>query len=186
MNTLFALVLLIFVLLGGVGMLISIYNRIVMLRHHVDKAFANIEVLLKQRVDELPELVKVVKASAGYEQQTLQQLTELRTAFINAGTQEEKITLVNRMDGALKSLFAVAENYPDLKASRAYQQLQRRISQLEDNIADRREFFNESVTLYNVGINEFPNLILARLLRYPPQPLLQFAPEETRYTGIAL
>ena len=186
MNTFIALALVAFVLVGGGGLLISIYNRLVMLRHGVDKAFANIDVLLKQRVDELPELVKVVKASVEYERETLMRLTALRTAFLNSTDREDKVALANQLDGALKSLFAVAENYPALRANRSFTQLQKRISELEDQIADRREFFNESVTLYNVGIAEFPNLILARLLHYTPCTLLQIHPDETRYAGIAL
>ena len=186
MNSVIALALAIFVLIGSGGLLISVYNRLVMLRHGVDKAFANIDVLLKQRVDELPELVKVVKASVEYERETLMQLTALRTAFLNRTDSEGKVALANQMEGALKSLFAVAENYPELRANRSFIQLQRRISALEDQIADRREFFNESVTLYNVGINEFPNLILARLLNYPQRSLLQIHPDETRYAGITL
>lgn len=186
MNILIASALVIFVLIGSGGLLISIYNRLVMLRHGVDKAFVNIDVLLKQRVDELPELVKVVKACVGYERETLMQLTTLRTAFLNTRDQEEKIALANQMDGALKSLFAVTENYPQLRANRAFSQLQKRISELEDHIADRREFFNESVTLYNVGIREFPAVILAWLLNYSPRSLLQIHPDETRYAGITL
>lgn len=186
MNNVFALIFVLFVLMGSGGMIISLYNRLVMLRHGVDKAFANIDVLLKQRVDELPELVKVVNASVAYEQDTLTRLTELRTAFLNCQGQDEKVALSNQMNGALKQLFAVAENYPELRASRAFSQLQRRISELEDQIADRREFFNESVTLYNVGISEFPNVILARVLNYSPRSLLLITAEETRYAGITL
>lgn len=186
MNLFIALFIVALVLLGCGGMLVSIYNRLVMLRHNVDKAFANIDVLLKQRVDELPELLKVVKASTAYEQQTLQQLTELRTAWLSATRREEKVALANEINGALKSLFAVAENYPQLQANQSFLQLQQRISELEAQIADRREFFNESVTLYNVGIDEFPSLILARLMHYQPHPLLQITAEETRYAGITL
>ncbi|HAT1682922.1 TPA: LemA family protein [Klebsiella oxytoca] len=186
MNLFLAILIIMLVLAGSTGQLISTYNQLVALKHNMNKSFANIDVLLRQRADELPELIKVVKASQAYEQQTLHQLTELRTAFLNCVNREEKVTLTNQMNGAIKSLFAVAENYPELQVSRAFIELQKRISLLEDQIADRREFFNESVTLYNVGINEFPALILARLLNYRVQSLLQIQSEETHYDGVTL
>jgi hypothetical protein len=125
MNTLLAFFIIVFVVIGCVGMLVSLYNRLVMLRHNVDKSFANIDVLLKQRVDELPELLKVVKASTEYEKDTLLQLTQLRTAWLASNRSEDKVRLSNELNHALKGLFAVAENYPQLKASRGFIQLQR-------------------------------------------------------------
>ncbi|ASG86631.1 LemA family protein [Salmonella enterica] len=186
MNLFIALIIVALVLLGSGGMLASLYNRLVMLRHNIDKSFANIDVLLKQRVDELPELVNVIKASAAYEQQTLQQLTELRVSWLNSSQHDEKVALANKMNVALTRLFATAESYPQLRANQSFLRLQQRISELEEQIADRREFFNESVTLYNVGINEFPNFLLAKLMGYQPHPLLHITAEETHYAGITL
>lgn len=184
MNYLIALFIVVFVMIGCGSMLVSLYNRLILLRHNVDKSFANIDVLLKQRVDELPELLKVVKASAAYEKETLQQLTELRTTWLASSRFEDKVAVSNELNHALKGLFAVAENYPQLRVNRGFLQLQQRISALEEQIADRREFFNESVTLYNIGINEFPNMIMAKLMRYQPKPLLEISSQETQYAGL--
>ncbi|WP_044177940.1 LemA family protein [Phytobacter massiliensis] len=186
MNNFIALIILILIVIGCASMLISLYNRLVMLRLNVDKSFANIDVLLKQRVDELPELVKVVKASAAFEQETLMQLTTLRMSYLESKNGAEKVKLNNQLNSGLKDLFALAESYPQLRTNQNYQRLQSRISEIEDHIADRREFFNESVTLYNVGINEFPAIILARLMGYQNQPLLQISAQEKEYAGLTL
>lgn len=152
------------VVLGLLNVLVSTYNRLVMLRNNVDKSFGNIDVLLKQRADEIPDLIKVVKESTKYEEGMLTKLTELRTQFLNANSMEEKIEISNELQHQLKSVFAVAENYPDLKANQNFLMLQTRVSQLEDAIADRRELYNESVNMYNIGIAEFPNFILAKMM----------------------
>lgn len=184
MNLFIALFIVILVIFGCGSMLVSAYNRLVMLRYNIDKSFANIDVLLKQRVDELPELVKVVKACTAYEQNILQELTALRTEWLSCTQREKKVTLANEMNNALTNIFATAESYPHLQANKNFIQLQRRISELEVQIVDRRELFNECVTLYNVGINEFPNLLLARPMHYLPHPLLHITEKETYYAGI--
>jgi len=163
---------------------INIYNSIVMLSQNVDKAFANIDVLLKQRVDEIPNLVKVVKANTAYESELLEKLVQLRTQFLNATDANAKIDLNNQLQQQLSRVIAIAENYPTLKANEAFLQLQQRVSELEDKIADRREYYNESVNLYNVGIKVFPNFIFANLMRYQPKPLLAITPAETAYNGV--
>ena len=145
----------------------------------------NIDVLLKQRADEIPNLVKVVKESMRFEESMLTKLTELRTQFLNANSPEEKVELSNQMQTQLKSVLAVAENYPDIKTSQNFQMLQGRVSQIEDAIADRREFYNESVTMYNIGIAEFPNLLLAKPMMYGKKQLLQISEQEKKYDGIA-
>ena len=150
-----AYVILGLVVLGLLNVIVSTYNRLVMLRNNVDKSFVNIDVLLKQRADEIPNLIKVVKESMRFEESMLTKLTELRTNFLNANSAEEKVELSNQMQNQLRSIFAVAENYPDIKSNQNFQLLQNRVSQIEDAIADRREFYNESVTMYNIGISEF-------------------------------
>ena len=185
MIQIFAYVIIGLVILGLLNVIVSTYNRLVMLKNNVDKAFMNIDVLLKQRADEIPNLVKVVKESMRFEESMLTKLTELRTQFLNADSPEEKVDLSNQMQTQLKSVFAVAENYPDIKTSQNFLSLQGRVSQIEDAIADRREFYNESVTMYNIGIAEFPNLLLAKPMMYSKKQLLQISEQEKKYDGIA-
>jgi len=185
MIQIFAYVIIGLVVLGLLNVIVSTYNRLVMLRNNVDKSFVNIDVLLKQRADEIPNLIKVVQESMRFEESMLTKLTELRTNFLNANSPEEKVKLSNQMQNQLKSIFAVAENYPDIKTNQNFQLLQNRVSQIEDAIADRREFYNESVTMYNIGIQEFPNFILAKLMLYGKKQLLQISEQEKKYDGIA-
>ncbi|MEO5910172.1 MAG: LemA family protein [Pelobium sp.] len=185
MIQIFAYVIIGLVILGLANIIISTFNRLVMLRNNVDKSFGNIDILLKQRADEIPNLIKVVKESTKYEESLLTSLTQLRTDFLATASPEEKIKLSNEMQKQMKSFFAVAENYPDLKANQNFQLLQNRVSQIEDAISDRRELYNESVNMYNIGIAEFPNLILAKILLYPRKELLQISEEEKKYDGIS-
>ncbi len=172
------------ILVGIVSGLINIYNRIVFLNNNVDKSFANIDVLLKQRADEIPNVIRVVKQSTKYEENMLIRLTDLRTSFLSAQKTDEKIAIANEMTQALKTVFAVSENYPQLQGSQSFIELQKRVSQIEDNIADRREFYNESIALYNTGIQEFPNVILAKIMGYTKRHLLEISEAEKAYEGI--
>lgn len=173
------------VILGLLNVLVSTYNQLVMLCNNVDKSFGNIDVLLKQRADEIPNLIKVVKESMKYEETMLTKLTDMRTRFLNANSTEEKVKLSNEMQNQMKSIFAVSENYPDLKTNQNFQLLQNRVSQIEDAISDRRELYNESVNMYNIGIAEFPNFILAKIMLYGKKQLLQITEQEKKYDGIA-
>ena len=179
-----ALVIVGLILLGLVNYLISLYNKLVMLKNNIAKSFANIDVLLKQRADEIPNLIQVVKEYQRYEGDLLEKLTRLRTNYLNATDIEEKVTLTNDIEKTLKSVIAVSENYPDLKANATFLKLQARVSELEDHIADRREFYNESVNMYNIGIAEFPALIYAKLMGYKERSLLQISDEEKKYDGV--
>ena len=173
------LVALAFVLLGVIGAAVGIYNHLVQLHFNIDKAWANIDVILKQRRDELPKLVDTCKGYMKYEQALLEKITAARSAFLSASTPDERVKAENEISRALKSLFAVAENYPDLKANQGFFQLQGRISSLESGIADRRELFNESVNLYNIKIHQFPDLLLARMMGYAKRQLLEIPSAET-------
>lgn len=163
---------------------IRIYNKLVALKNNYEKAFRNIDVILMQRAEEVPELVKVASKFMEHETAMLTNLTKLRTDFLNAKTVEEKIENANEFSKSMKSLFAVSENYPTLSSNNNFLELQKRVSQMEDKIADRREFFNDSINLYNVGIEEFPNFILARMLGYKTKSLFDVTPEEKKYDGI--
>lgn len=172
------------IIIGIISYFIGLYNRIVMLKNNILKSFANIDVLLKQRADEVPNLVEVVKGYQKYESKTLEQITQLRSRYLNTKDINEKINISNHIGKTLQSLIAVSENYPDLKASKAFLKLQTRISELENHIADRREFYNESVNMYNLGIEEFPALIVAKLMRYKRASMLQISEEDMKYDGI--
>jgi len=184
METIIAIAILILIIVGLASVLIRTYNRLVMLKFNVEKAFANIDVLLKQRADEIPNLITTVKEHASYEKGTLQKLTNLRTQFLNAQNPNEKVEKYNEIQSTMTKVLAVAENYPDLKANTSFITLQNRVSELEDHIADRREFFNESVNMYNIGIKEFPNLVIAGSMGYKEKHLLAISEAEKKYDGV--
>ena len=165
---------------------ITIYNSLVRLRNDIDKAWSNIDVLLKQRHDELPKLIETCKGYMQYEQKTFQLVTEARTAFLRAGSVTEKAQADNMMTGALKTLFAVAEKYPDLKANNNFMQLQGRISELEERIADRREFFNDDVNTYNIRIQQLPDVFVAKLLSLQRRDLFKVSDEDRRDVEVKL
>lgn len=184
MGTIIAFVILGIIVVGIVSGGITVYNRLVMLYHNVDKNFANIDVILKQRVDEIPNLVAIVNETRRYEESLLQQLTQLRTAYLSSRLPEEKVKLANETEKLLHSFFAVSENYPELKGVESFRTLQLRVSALEDMLSDRRELYNESVNMYNIGIHEIPALFFARLMGYTDKSLLNIPEEEKRYDGI--
>jgi LemA protein len=169
------------VILAVVGLVVyltTIYNSLVRLKNDIDKAWANIDVLLKQRHDELPKLIETCKGYMQYEQKTFQLVTEARTAFMKASSVAEKAQADNLISGALKSLFAVAENYPELKANNNFMQLQKRISELEEKIADRREFFNDDVNTYNIRIQQLPDVFIAHQMHLQRRDLFKVTEED--------
>ena len=184
MTKLIAVIILGLIILWLISSFISMYNRLVMLKNNVTKSFANIDVLLKQRADEIPNLIKVVKEYMKYEGDVLNKLTELRTSYMESQSINEKISLSGEIDKNMRSIMAVSENYPNLKANDTFLSLHGRVSALEDNIADRREFYNESVNMYNIGIAEFPDFLLAKLLRYKEMSMLHISEEEKKYDGV--
>ena len=161
--------------------LVSVYNGLVSLKHSVSKAWANIDVLLKQRHDELPKLVETCKQYMKFEQETLEKVMQARSSVASA-RQQGDIPALGQAEGALRmglgSLFAVAEAYPELKADQTFQHLQTRITGLENDIADRREFYNESVNNNNVRIEQFPDILIARFFNFKEHSLLEFADDE--------
>nr|MBN2277560.1 LemA family protein [candidate division Zixibacteria bacterium] len=167
-----ALALLIIVI---IGYFIAIYNSLVRLKNNINKAWSNIDVLLKQRHDELTKLLNTVKGYMQYEEKVLTKVTEARTAFMNAQSVADKAKADGMIAGALKTLFAVAENYPELKANESFQQFQMRISEIENQIADRREFYNDSVNTFNIRIEQIPDMFIARMLGYTRKELFQTA-----------
>ena len=158
-----------------IGYFVSIYNSLIRLKHNIEKAWSNINVLLKQRHDELTKLLETVKGYMNYEKDVLTQVTKARTDFLNAGSVQEKAKADGVMTAALKTLFAVAENYPDLKANQSFAQFQNRISGIESQITDRREFYNDSVNIFNIRIEQIPYVFVARMLNYQRKELFVVA-----------
>lgn len=163
--------------------LIVIYNNLVALRENIRKNWSNIDVLLKQRHEELPKLVDTAKQYMQYEQQTFEKIMRARSAVNQAqanGDIGELGAAETQLRAGLGRLFAVAEDYPELKANESFQHLQTRITGLEEAIADRREFYNESVNNNNIRIEQFPDVLVARWFGFRPGQLLEFSEEQTR------
>ena len=159
------------------------YNSLVSIKNNVEKAWANINVLLKQRNDELPKLIDTCKVYMAHESQTLEKVISARMG-VNAARESNNISALGGAESALAaslgSLYAVAENYPDLKADQTFINLQQRITGLENQIADRREFYNDTVNNNNVRIAQFPDLVVASLFNFEQKPLLKFASAELK------
>jgi LemA protein len=172
----FAVILLVAAAIA-VAYLVMIYNNLVQVKHNVAKAWANIDVLLKQRHDELPKLVETCKQYMKFEQDTLQKVIDAR-ARVSSAREAQDMHALGAAEAGLRNsvggLFALAEQYPDLKTNQTFMQLQARISGLENAIADRREFYNESVNINNVRIEQFPDLFVARLCNTKAAQLLEF------------
>jgi LemA protein len=167
-----------FIVIGSVVYVVGLYNGLISLKHAVDQAWANIDVLLKQRHDELPKLMDTVKGYMGHEREVLERVTAARTAYQQAQTMEQKGVADEAVRSALGRLFAVAESYPQLKADASFRMLQERISSLEEEIADRREFFNHSVNAFNVRIEQLPDVFLARMMGLTTHALFRVSEED--------
>ncbi len=163
-----------------------IYNNFVRLKNNISKSLANIDVLLKQRTNEIPNLVKVVQGYMKHEKEVLESLTKARSYLINSNTLSQKAAADNAITGIVKSIFAIAENYPDLKAGENFLKLQKRITGLENELADRREFYNDSVTIYNIRIQSIPDLIVARMMHLNRIDLFKAKEEDKKYIKVNL
>ena len=156
------------------------YNSLVSLRTRVKEALSDIDVQLKRRFDLIPNLMETVKGYMAHEAGVLEKVTEARASVAgNKGNPLDREKAENALSGTLKTLFAVSENYPDLKANASFLQLQSRISGLENEISDRREFFSESVNIYNIRIQQMPDVFVANSLGYTRRSMLEIPKEET-------
>jgi LemA protein len=174
-----------FLFLGGVlTYAVILYNGLIRLRNENDRALANIDVLLKQRHDEIPNLVETVKGYMQHEQQTLLAVTQARAASMNASSIGQKAMADLKMANALRGLFAVAENYPQLKANENFLKLQARISELEERIADRREFFNDDVNTYNTRIGQIPQVFVASFMSLKPRSMFKVSDEDRQLVEV--
>jgi LemA protein len=162
---------------------IGIYNGLVGLRENIKVAWANIDVLLKQRHDELPKLIETCKRYMQFEQETLEKVMRAR-ATVNQASASGNVAAVGAAEQQLRSgvtrLFAVAESYPELKSDQTFKQLQGRITSLEESIADRRELYNDQVNLNNIRVKVFPDVLIALKFGFQPAQLLEFSQEEKR------
>ncbi|OJZ17351.1 MAG: LemA family protein [Thiobacillus sp. 65-29] len=173
-----------FVILAVIAVfVVFIFNQLVTLKHNIGRSWSNIDILLKQRHDELPKLVETCRQYMKFEQETLEKVMQARSQVASA-RETQNIGALGAAEGALRvglgNLFAVAEAYPELKSNETFQHLQARITGLENAIADRREFYNESVNINNIRVEQFPDTIIARLFGFGQFPLLRFAAEEKK------
>jgi len=168
------------VLLIVIGIIIGIYNGLIKLKNDIVKSWSNIDVLLKQRSDELPKLIASVKGYMKHEKTLLENITKARSALLKAKSMDARAKADNMITESLKTLFAVAENYPKLQANTNFMQLQERISGLENEIADRREFYNDTVNTFNIKIESFPDMIVAQWMKLQKNEMFKAAESERK------
>lgn len=171
-----ALIVVVVILIVVIGM----YNGLVQSRNKVKNAWSQIDVQLQRRFDLIPNLVEAVKGYMTHEQETLTKVTELRTSWANASTVGEKADLDNQLSGALKTIMAVSENYPDLKANQNFSELQEELRSTENKISYARQFYNDSVTMYNTKLEVVPTNIIASMFNFKPEELFKTDSEEAR------
>ncbi len=157
---------------------IAIYNGLIRLKNRVDEAWSDIDVQLKRRYDLIPNLVSTVKGYAAHEKEVFEKVTEARTRAMGAQSAHDKAAAENMLSQTLKSLFAVAENYPDLKANQNFLELQRELTDTEDKIQASRRFYNGNVRDFNTKIQVFPNNIFAGMLGFSDREFFEAAEEE--------
>jgi LemA protein len=176
----------VFILAVIVYYIFSIYNGLVTLKNSIRKNWSNIDVLLKQRADLIPNLVETVKSYMKYEKDIIAQVTNSRVAMMGAASLGDKAKASDQLSGALKSLFALAENYPQLKASDNFLKLQEQLEGIENEIADRRELYNDSVNIYNTRIESIPDVVFAKLLGYTKEEYFKVTEEEKKEVEVNL
>ena len=174
------IMLLIIVVLVIGAILISLYNGLIVSRNKVDNAWSQIDVQLQRRFDLIPNLVEAVKGYMKHEENVLTKVTELRTSWANATTASEKIDLENQLSGVLKTIMSLSENYPELKANQNFIELQEELRNTEDKITYSRQFYNDSVTIYNTKLQVFPTNILANIFNFQQKELFEVDSDKVR------
>jgi len=183
MNSTLIIVAVIVVALGG--FLWFLYNSLIVAKMRVSEAFSQIDVQLKRRTDLIPNLVETVKGYAKHEKELFEKVTEERASLVSAKGVQEKADVNNQLSQTLKSIFAVAEAYPDLKASQNFMELQEEISDTEDKVAYSRQFYNSNVLDYNTKLKVFPNVIIARLLNFQDAEFFGATDEERKSVKVS-
>lgn len=178
------LIVVFILLLLAVGWGVSIYNRLINARNQVSNQFANIDVILKQRADQIPQLVTITEKAMEHEKALFTSLSDARQRYFNAQNMNEKIAASNEMNRALSNLVAIAENYPTLISGEQFTQLQIALSEVENKIAQRRESFNDATTEYNTAIQMFPDSLIANAFRFTALSLLDISEDEKKYQGV--
>ena len=173
-----------FAIVGTAGYFLGLYNGLVALKNNIGRSWANIDVLLKQRHDELPKLVKTCEGYMQHERAVFDKLSDARGALMSAKSVGQRAEAEGGLSRALGQFFAVAENYPILKADQSFLQLQSRISEIENQIADRREFYNDTVTTFNTRIQQIPDKFVAGWLAYSAAELFEVADDDRRDVDI--
>lgn len=172
------------IILGAVVLIaffaIGVYNGLIQLKNKVDEAWADIETQLKRRYDLIPNLVETVKGYAGHEKGTLENVIKARNMAMNAGTFADKAQAENALSGTLKSLFALAENYPDLKANQNFLDLQQTLKEIEEHLQLSRRYYNATVRDFNNKVEIFPNNIFAGIFNFKRRDFFQTDSEEER------
>ena len=177
------------ILLGIIGLVswfFTVYNGLVQVRENIKKSWANIDVLLMQRSDEIPKLIKTVKAFATHEKEMFDSVMAAREKYLGASSVGEKADADNMLSGALKSVFALSETYPELRSNENFIQFQTRISGLENEIADRREFYNESVNNYNIRIQSLPDVWIAGFMGLQQEEMFEVPADKKEDVDIDL
>lgn len=171
----------ILIIVGALLLLIvGLYNSLIRLRNQVKNSFAQIDVQLKRRNDLIPNLVNTVKGYMKHEKETLENITKARSAVMKADTPQGKAKASNQLTDTLKSLFAVSENYPDLKANQNFMQLQEEITGTENKISYSRQHYNDMVMRFNTKIETFPNNIFAGMLNFKEEQSFEATAEERK------
>ena len=160
--------------------IISMYNGLVSARVKVDNAWSQIDVQLQRRFDLIPNFVETVKGYTSHESETFEKIAQLRTSWANAGTVAEKADLDNQLSGALKTIMAVSESYPELKANQNFSELSEELRNTENKISFSRQFYNDSVTMYNQKLQLFPSNIIAGMFNFQPRELFAAESAEAR------
>ena len=172
--------IIIIVILVLIVAIAAAYNSLVLLKNKVKNAWSQIDVQLQRRFDLIPNLVESVKGYMKHEEATLTKVTELRTSWANATTVSEKAQLDNELSGALKTIMAVSENYPDLKANQNFSELQEELRNTENKIAYARQFYNDSATIYNTKLQVIPTNIIAAMFHFTEEELFKVDSQEAR------
>ena len=168
------------IILVIIAFIIATYNSLVTARQKVKNAWSQIDVQLQRRFDLIPNFVETVKGYMEHEKETFEKIASLRTSWANAGTVDEKAELNNQLSGALKTIMAVSENYPDLKANQNFLDLQEELRNTENKISFSRQFYNDSVTMYNTKLEVFPSNLIAGWFKFTAEPLFAAESDEAK------
>lgn len=164
--------------------IVGIYNALLAVKENVQKAWANIDVILKQRYDEIPQLIKICEQYVDYEDAMITKVMEAREKMISGKTVHDKADGFNKLTTGVSGLMAIGERYPNLKANQHFKQIQIRLSTLEETLADRREFYNESVNVYNIRIQQIPDVLFAHLLNFNRMQMFEIIDEEKAHPDL--